>query len=599
MTASAIALGVGLGVAYTLSPLTVVFALVVAGAGFLAVRDLPPRERRWVEAALMVAVGARLLALALLLLATDPVREPFLAWFPDARYVIARSWRIRNLWFDVPIGPMYLFGLYDTYAASSFPYFLAVVQTVFGLAPYGVDLISAAALIGGALVLFRPARQAYGLAAAVPALVAVLFWPTMFAWSLSALREATQFFLVAVALAGTVAAVRQRHWCRRALGAAGAAAATYGVAALRAEALILLALAIPFGLVLRLSTLRWWTSIAAVTVTLAVGLALGARPDVRAFVDHQTDLAANRHWGQVNTPGRSFKLLDERIYKGGPEATFTMTRGEAARFFARSAAAFVLMPLPWQVGSLPELAIVPQQLVWYATVMLAIFGLRTAWRQDALLTALLAGYSVAGLIVIAPNSGNIGTLVRHRDMVTPVVLWLAGVGLAALVALARRTRSPTPSRAPRLSGDRRPMLGRLNPIDAFVAVAFALTVGVSAASVRVFRMPPPAIDNVKPPALEDVRHRLRLEGHDFRQYLRVFLSPTGRPLVLSDPIHHNSEALFVMHTRAEAELEVPAGTAPGIYDLYVYDEGREVARRPAAFSVAVPAGPARRAGMSE
>ncbi|MBI3491945.1 MAG: hypothetical protein HY047_09220 [Acidobacteria bacterium] len=50
------------------------------------------------------------------------------------------------------------------------------------------------------------------------------------------------------------------------------------------------------------------------------------------------------------------------------------------------------------------------------------------------MTALLAAFVVVGMLVVAPTSGNIGTLVRQRDLVVPAVVWLAG---AALYPIAR------------------------------------------------------------------------------------------------------------------------------------------------------------------
>jgi hypothetical protein len=41
---------------------------------------------------------------------------------------------------------------------------------------------------------------------------------------------------------------------------------------------------------------------------------------------------------------------------------------------------------------------------------------------------MFAGLIGAGLAVIAMNSGNVGTMVRHRDTVVPFVVWLSALG---------------------------------------------------------------------------------------------------------------------------------------------------------------------------
>jgi hypothetical protein len=71
----------------------------------------------------------------------------------------------------------------------------------------------------------------------------------------------------------------------------------------------------------------------------------------------------------------------------------------------------------------------PEQCAWYALVVFAVVGVRAAARRDPLLTSMLVACVVAGMIIITPNSGNVGTLVRHRDMVVPAIVWLAAASL--------------------------------------------------------------------------------------------------------------------------------------------------------------------------
>lgn len=579
----ALAAGAAIGVAYTASPLATIVTVLLSCACWAATRDLDALERRRVVAAVAVAVAIRVLAIAALLLVTNPLREQFGSFFPDARYAIERSWWIRNLWLGVPIGPMAMFAVYDTYGASSFSYLLAAVQAVVGPSPYGVDLISVAAIVVSALVLFRLARAAYGPSAAMAAFLVILFWPTLMAWSVSALREATQLALVAVALAGAVAVVRRRDVGMRVGCALAAAGAVYAIGTLRPGAIAIIAAAIPIGLAVRAATLRTSVALASAAALVVLGVVLAARPDVRAFVEYQTDLAANRHLGQATTAGHAYRLLDQRFYDEGPQSTFTVTLPEAVRFFGRAAAAFVAEPLPWRAESWSEAAAVPEQLAWYALFALAVAGLRTAWRQDALVTSLLAAYVVMGAAVIAPNSGNIGTLVRHRDTIVPAIACLAGAGLGRVRRRGMRTVGPTDER--RWFDDRGRLFGRLNPVDWAGVAAGVLAIALGVATVRAFRPIAPAIDRLDPPIASPGHRTLHLEGRDLRGYLRIFVGPAGRPLVLPNPVNHGREATLTVKTAGSAELEVPSAIPAGVYDLYVYDEGHEVARNRAAFTM--------------
>jgi hypothetical protein len=61
-------------------------------------------------------------------------------------------------------------------------------------------------------------------------------------------------------------------------------------------------------------------------------------------------------------------------------------------------------------------------------VVLAAIGVVAGLRSDPLVTCLLCGVTAAGALTIALNSGNIGTMVRHRDTVVPFVVWLSALG---------------------------------------------------------------------------------------------------------------------------------------------------------------------------
>ncbi|MCC7418332.1 MAG: hypothetical protein IT176_14445 [Acidobacteria bacterium] len=440
---AASALGLALGVIWALSPLAVALAAAIVWMCAASVSRLQGRERVHLVRILALAIGLRFIAVGLLLVGTRPDREPFLALFPDAQYLLDRSLWIRNLWLGVEIGPHQWLGIVDPYAASSYPYLLAALQTIAGPSPYALCLLSVAFFTAGALLMHRMVRGAFGGPTATLALAATMCWPTLFAWSISVLREAFQFFLGALVAAGLYYAGRhvRRGWAGRALASTAAVAgALWMLSGLREGTLEIGLLAIALALAFRVVAAR--PSVAAALIALSLFGAVRFEKRIVPVVR----LAADRHLGHVMSAGRSYQLLDRRFYAAGPASLGTMTTAEGLGFLARSAAAFVVMPLPWRAASVSEFTLVPQQIVWYLALAAALAGLAAGLRRDPWLTSVLAAYPIAGLLIIAPNSGNIGTLVRHRDMIVPFVLSLAAAGAAG--SLHRVRTGPAPGATP-------------------------------------------------------------------------------------------------------------------------------------------------------
>jgi len=213
------------------------------------------------------------------------------------------------------------------------------------------------------------------------------------------------------------------------------------------------------GMLVRVLTLKKWVVVATL-VCLGAGLfAVSRSPDLQTRVtDPITTIlrtTAQTHLGHTFTAGHGYKLLDDSFYRryytsGGnihlmryPDLVEMLTPGELTRYVVRSAVAFLVVPLPWETVSWSEIVLVPQQVVWYLMVPLALVGVVAGFRRDGLVTLLLVSCIVVAAVPISLSNGNIGTLVRHRDTVVPFIVWLSGLGAVSLAGwLASRHRLP-------------------------------------------------------------------------------------------------------------------------------------------------------------
>ncbi|MBZ5559458.1 MAG: hypothetical protein LAO77_19475 [Acidobacteriia bacterium] len=427
------------GVIYTLSPLTVWCLLALAVLARWAARDIAGRERRWLLAVFGAALGLRLLAIGLLPFLVDPWREPYTSYFGDGVYAIQRSVWIRNIALGIPVGSRDFIEAFEPqFGWSGYNYVLAFLHMVCGRSPYGVACFSTVLFLAAALILHRCCRRAFGPLAAFAGLAIVLFMPSLFAWSVAPLKEGLQFLLLATIVAA-LAALAPRRWMTNAGAALAVLAALIASGTLRSGGTAIALTGIGAATVLWLSARRTAT-LAAVIVGLALAIPLAAssrRVDAAVAVTIRD--AAIRHLGHARSPGAFYRLLDDKLYAGAttdPEVgpPFDLDFGAELRFLIRAVQMFFAQPLPWAPESFKWLALLPQQVLWYLTLPLALVGvIRGFWREPRL-TSLLAGMIVAGIVVVAPNSGNVGTLIRHRDMIVPFVLALAGFGAVTLAA---------------------------------------------------------------------------------------------------------------------------------------------------------------------
>src|SRR5206468_3348743 len=99
----------------------------------------------------------------------------------------------------------------------------------------------------------------------------------------------------------------------------------------------------------------------------------------------------------------------------------------------RALVAYVLVPLPWQIHSTDAVLYIPEQMIWYALLVMAPIGVLAGLRRDPTVTMMLAAYAGASALAVGLGSGNIGTLIRHRGITITYVVWLSALGACELL----------------------------------------------------------------------------------------------------------------------------------------------------------------------
>ncbi|PYR14999.1 MAG: hypothetical protein DMF94_33450 [Acidobacteria bacterium] len=423
--------GVGIGACYVLSPLSVLCMLAIIPLVRWAARGLEEKERRWVLAVLVSAAAARALVILGLFLVTNHSQVPFGHIFGDEEYFIRRSLWMRNVALGLPVHRADFVYAYDDYSRTSFLYVLAVLQALVGPAPYGAHLFSILCYVAASIVLYRLIRPSYGR---LPALLVGLVAAVTAGRTKSEVRSSKSggpSFLkrlgaIAVLIAAALVAQTIREGGLVMAGAGAAGGLVLGLAGRRPRVLMGLAVVCLLATPLVVSRGRFKDRVVtAVRQVVAV------------------------HWGHVNTPGYVYTILDGSFYvrkASIQEVTFR----QGVQYVIGSLVTYVLEPLPWKIQSRTALTYLPEQMVWYLMVALVPIGIASGLRRDVLLTALLATYAGTAAVLVAITSGNVGTLVRHRGLALPYLLWFSVLGGCEVIAWLTRGNRNEPS--PRTAG---------------------------------------------------------------------------------------------------------------------------------------------------
>lgn len=576
---------------YTLTPLTV--AVIVAAAAVLPRfgRGLPRGERRWLTALVVLALAARLAAIGGLFLRNLPDHDDLFAGATngDEAYSMSRALRAREILRGSSASVYDYYVAFDDYGRNSFVTMATALQLAAGPTPYSLRLFNTLVFTCGALLLFRVSRRAFGAAAAMTGLVAVLFWPSLFAWSISLLKEALYFFLNAAIVAAAVTLVRTRSWQTRTLALAGGVAAAGLVQGLRPGALGLAAAGLISGFAASaLFASKRAFAIGAIAAALIVAAAV-SRPPLNARLLRALEGTAKTHTGHVFTVGHDYKLLDAGFYVN-PQApaasTLTLTGGQAGRYVIRAAGSFLLVPAPWQLQSARELVYLPEQLAWYVLVLLLPIGAIAGYRRDPLVTCLLAGYTIPTAIALALTNGNVGTLLRLRGLVIPFLAWTSAVGFCATINIPGRKDTMA-----WIDNDGR-LLGRVNLFDAAIGGFALLLVPIAYGTFLLFRTPAPRIDAVtRVPITQEER---RVAG-SHRVTAKLKVRGSGFRPMLQASIGHTRALGFVFENPNSADVIVGA-VPPGTHDLILSDGVQELARLPRSVTIE-SAAPALIAGL--
>jgi hypothetical protein len=401
-------------------------------------RDLSGRERDWFVILFTVAIALRFIVIGALLVFSDP-SMPYGVFFGDEWIFKSRPIWLRNVGLGLPISSADFIYAFDETGRSAHLYVLALLQAIVGDAPYGAQVFNVVIYVGTVAVLYQLIRRSFGPGVAFAGSAVLLLLPSLFAWSVSVLKEPSFIALSVVELLMVLAVVRAPRWWQRVLAAAAVVVLAFAMEELRYGSLRLAAIGAIGGLAAFWIVQSPRRMLAAAVVVPAVLVTALAQPRVQERAIGFGRELARFHLGHVLSPGIAYRLLDPRYYGTRWVEVRQMGPRELLQFVARAHAAYVVEPTPRNVQTRLLWAYLPEHFAWLILIALAPFGIVAALKRDALLTTVVAAHAGATIMMVALTSGNVGTLIRHRGLVLPYVVWFSFLG--AFVLFARLLRA--------------------------------------------------------------------------------------------------------------------------------------------------------------
>jgi len=135
-----------------------------------------------------------------------------------------------------------------------------------------------------------------------------------------------------------------------------------------------------------------------------------------------------RHIGYVGGTGMVYRYLPEKFYP----YVIPAPPGVIARAIPNAVTHYLLEPTLSRAGDRFVTLLVPQMILWYFLLPLALIGVAAGLRWKPWNCCFLVLLLFAWVVMGALSNANIGTLIRLRDMVTPIILLFAAAGFWAL-----------------------------------------------------------------------------------------------------------------------------------------------------------------------
>jgi 4-amino-4-deoxy-L-arabinose transferase-like glycosyltransferase len=309
------------------------------------------------------------------------------------------------------------------YQVGIFSYLIAFVYATFSYAPLLIKFANAIFSALTALIIYQLAKDLFGKSVGKLSLLAVMFLPSLFIFSLTSMKDPLVIFLLAI----FILLLTKYHRYNKMSFFISAGFIAIIIYLFRESLLPQLSFVLSASLFFSIRVKLNKKILFLLIVTLVI-FSSGFKYNLLRHFDIAK--IANPHMGYVNTAGNNYKIFPEAYYNYQKDIR-QITPFELAISFAKGTFHYLFEPFPFRIKTKGEVFAILQTLLWIIIFPFVLLGILQTIRyryQQAKYIPVIS-YLLIASAVMAIGEGNVGTVFRHRDTVMPffIIFGVAGI----------------------------------------------------------------------------------------------------------------------------------------------------------------------------
>lgn len=300
-----------------------------------------------------------------------------------------------------------------------------IFYSFFGFAQLSAKFINCFLGVLSAIFIYLITKEAFNKSVAKMTSFLTMFFPSLFLWSLTNLKEPPTIFLLCAITLATI----KFHRCHKLRYIFLILIFISLIELIRPTLSLTLFAGLFFSLLLGMKKKTVWKILIVVTLFILItnifgyNLFLIGKDLVIETLKRMIDLQR----GFVSEGGSTYKIYEERFYSG--RIGDIRPLGFLVSFI-KGWIYFLFVPFPWSIHTKLQLISYPQVVLWYLLVPFSTLGILPSIRYGKKVALVILIYIFFITSSFALVSGNIGTVLRHRDLVLPFYFVFAAAGLA-------------------------------------------------------------------------------------------------------------------------------------------------------------------------